>query len=148
MLTPFRWVALIHINARRLFRVGTAVSMVAGALSGPVMQDAFPGLSLGSPIRPSLVIEPSHALVAQLDRASDFESEGREFESLRARHHLGLQIKGFLQFRLRSFAFFRVAKPCRPITMKSVGYRWLPFTPRNTGATRRFLACSSCGRVR
>jgi hypothetical protein len=26
-----------------------------------------------------------HALVAQLDRASDFESEGREFESLRAR---------------------------------------------------------------
>jgi hypothetical protein len=28
------------------------------------------------------------ALVAQLDRASDFESEGREFESLRARHHL------------------------------------------------------------
>ena len=34
------------------------------------------------------------ALVAQLDRASDFESEGREFESLRARHsslvHTGL----------------------------------------------------------
>jgi hypothetical protein len=28
----------------------------------------------------------SQALVAQLDRASDFESEGREFESLRARH--------------------------------------------------------------
>ena len=26
------------------------------------------------------------ALVAQLDRASDFDSEGREFESLRARH--------------------------------------------------------------
>src|SRR5258705_7396867 len=37
------------------------------------------------PVRPSLVIEPTHALVAQLDRASDFESEGREFESLRAR---------------------------------------------------------------
>jgi hypothetical protein len=28
------------------------------------------------------------ALVAQLDRASDFESEGREFESLRARHKI------------------------------------------------------------
>jgi hypothetical protein len=28
------------------------------------------------------------ALVAQLDRASDFESEGREFESLRARQNL------------------------------------------------------------
>src|ERR1700730_1772146 len=38
------------------------------------------------PVRTSLVIEPTHALVAQLDRASDFESEGREFESLRARH--------------------------------------------------------------
>ena len=37
------------------------------------------------PVRPSLVIDPTHALVAQLDRASDFESEGREFESLRAR---------------------------------------------------------------
>ena len=29
---------------------------------------------------------PPNAPVAQLDRASDFESEGREFESLRARH--------------------------------------------------------------
>jgi hypothetical protein len=28
------------------------------------------------------------ALVAQLDRASDFESEGREFESLRARQRI------------------------------------------------------------
>jgi hypothetical protein len=28
----------------------------------------------------------ARALVAQLDRASDFDSEGREFESLRARH--------------------------------------------------------------
>src|SRR5262249_56247956 len=31
------------------------------------------------------IILALHALVAQLDRASDFESEGREFESLRAR---------------------------------------------------------------
>ena len=28
------------------------------------------------------------APLAQLDRASDYESEGREFESLRARHFL------------------------------------------------------------
>jgi hypothetical protein len=28
------------------------------------------------------------ALVAQLDRAPDFESGGREFESLRARHEI------------------------------------------------------------
>ena len=27
-----------------------------------------------------------HALVAQLDRATDYESVGREFESLQARH--------------------------------------------------------------
>ena len=50
---------------------------VAGSLSGP------------------------QAPVAQLDRASDFESEGREFESLRARHsdpahsgHMGAVITG------------------------------------------------------
>ena len=29
------------------------------------------------------------ALVAQLDRALDYESRGREFESSRARHFLG-----------------------------------------------------------
>src|SRR5215467_9366555 len=32
----------------------------------------------------------SFALVAQLDRASDFESEGREFESLRARQKINI----------------------------------------------------------
>jgi hypothetical protein len=39
-------------------------------------------------------LEKTHALVAQLDRASDFESEGREFESLRARQQIGPDIKG------------------------------------------------------
>jgi hypothetical protein len=39
----------------------------------------------------------ANALVAQLDRASDFESEGREFESLRARHAQSLQTKVLLQ---------------------------------------------------
>ena len=39
--------------------------------------------------REAAIVQPSRAaLVAQLDRASDFESEGREFESLRARQHL------------------------------------------------------------
>src|SRR6185436_9932253 len=42
-------------------------------------------LLLASPAEPSLIIGRPHALVAQLDRASDFDSEGREFESLRAR---------------------------------------------------------------
>lgn len=31
-------------------------------------------------------INALHAPVAQLDRASDYESEGRAFESLRVRH--------------------------------------------------------------
>jgi len=39
-------------------------------------------------------LEKTHALVAQLDRASDFESEGREFESLRARQQIRPDIKG------------------------------------------------------
>ena len=33
-----------------------------------------------------LVIRPTLALVAQLDRAVDFESKGRRFESYQARH--------------------------------------------------------------
>jgi hypothetical protein len=39
-----------------------------------------------------LDVEKTNALVAQLDRASDFDSEGREFESLRARQ----QVKSIL----------------------------------------------------
>src|ERR1700722_9325760 len=39
-------------------------------------------------LRGQAAIVPLDALVAQLDRASDFESEGREFESLRARQRL------------------------------------------------------------
>lgn len=31
-------------------------------------------------------VEPPSALVAQLDRVSDYESEGQEFESLRGHH--------------------------------------------------------------
>src|ERR1700733_4851859 len=34
--------------------------------------------------REAAIVRPLHALVAQLDRASDFESEGGEFESLGA----------------------------------------------------------------
>jgi hypothetical protein len=40
-----------------------------------------------------------HALVAQLDRASDYESGGRTFESCRARHKLGRKI-GVLEIML------------------------------------------------
>ena len=36
-------------------------------------------------LSPDSVYNDAQALLAQLDRASDYESEGREFESLRAR---------------------------------------------------------------
>jgi hypothetical protein len=36
-------------------------------------------------LKPAFGVATTNALVAQLDRASDFDSEGREFESLRAR---------------------------------------------------------------
>lgn len=46
-------------------------------------------------VRDASVCGPIHgvirALVAQLDRASDFDSEGRRFESFRARHSSGVQ---------------------------------------------------------
>jgi uncharacterized protein YpiB (UPF0302 family) len=40
-----------------------------------------------------------NALVAQLDRALDYESRGREFESSRARHFLQIFLHGY-QFRV------------------------------------------------
>src|SRR5580658_6793992 len=47
----------------------------------------------------------SDALVAQLDRASAFEAEGREFESLRARHSFSYQIvRTALDRRISRFA--------------------------------------------
>jgi HNH endonuclease len=47
-----------------------------------------------------------------------------------------------LQFHLRSICQFRVARRCEPIREKSTAYKPLPITPRNTGATRRFVFCS------
>jgi hypothetical protein len=43
------------------------------------------------------------------------------------------------QYRLRSVARFRVARRCEPIQGKSAAYKPIPITPRNTGATRRFI---------
>ena len=54
---------------------------VAGRVAAAgLAQGGRPGLLAGWAITPA-----PHALVAQLDRASDFESEGRRFESVRAR---------------------------------------------------------------
>ena len=44
-------------------------------------------------------LQKKYALVAQLDRASDYESEGRGFESLRA-HHKGLAVVAQLVERI------------------------------------------------
>ena len=43
-----------------------------------------------------LTLQTNDALVAQLDRALDYESRGREFESSRARHNLSHS--GFTSF--------------------------------------------------
>src|SRR5215471_16342280 len=51
-----------------------------------------------------------HALVAQLDRASDFDSEGREFESLRARH-FGTSTPEIRRFCARAATSVRSSAP-------------------------------------
>ena len=41
-----------------------------------------------------IVRKVKDALVAQLDRALDYESRGREFESSRARHSQSFKVRG------------------------------------------------------
>ena len=41
-----------------------------------------------------IVRKVKDALVAQLDRALDYESRGREFESSRARHFQSFKVRG------------------------------------------------------
>ncbi len=60
-------------------------SLVDGRVPGGQLRCAAPG-SLLLCVRSSLQRLPSSAPVAQLDRATDYESVGREFESLRAHH--------------------------------------------------------------
>jgi hypothetical protein len=54
------------------------------------------------------------ALVAQLDRASDFESEGREFESLRARQCFRDGTPRTVGKR-RDDSFLRLRPPCKSL---------------------------------
>jgi hypothetical protein len=52
------------------------------------------GIAAGQyPVSPTAEKLAPKAPVAQLDRALDFESRGREFESLRARHDIILNLK-------------------------------------------------------
>jgi hypothetical protein len=57
----------------------------AGWISGRLRISDRPIFQRCAAVR-GMVYDASNAPVAQLDRASGFEPEGREFESLRARH--------------------------------------------------------------
>ena len=93
------------------------------------------------------------ALVAQLDRASDFESEGREFESLRARQ----QNQALLAFLDRlSFPEKHYGKHLGNGGMSAEKARggkrmtWLVSNPRLRGLVDRPLSrlCRCCSRKR
>src|SRR5262249_41223377 len=87
-------------TGRRPITVIRARPPISGRTTGAIPASSFawkrPGNSaIGSPRlffghvpfgKPRFAVFLPQALVAQLDRASDFDSEGREFESLRARH--------------------------------------------------------------
>jgi hypothetical protein len=67
---------------------GANSGLVLTAWRVPKTQNGFGVLAPHVERDDQAAIVPCAALVAQLDRASDFESEGREFESLRARQNL------------------------------------------------------------
>jgi hypothetical protein len=76
-------------------------------------------------------------------RASDFESEGREFEYLRARHHLSLQIKvscGFCFRSLASFVLQSVASRCQHFQLVTERCHSLHATRAQHGASGFVLA--------
>ena len=67
----------------------TEVERIERILSADDMQGRktfTPGIDKAADFIAAVSTSYWHALVAQLDRASDYESEGQEFESLRARH--------------------------------------------------------------
>lgn len=55
-----------------------------------------------------LAVKTAHAPVAQLDRVSDYESEGREFESLPARHRKRISNRVSVLFLLRKKLFILI----------------------------------------
>src|SRR3954451_21359572 len=72
------------VNHAGSWKSGTSCQVFDPALLSVRFRSPGQGTGFQIPARSGA----AQALVAQLDRASDFESEGREFESLRARQHL------------------------------------------------------------
>src|SRR5215470_1583530 len=74
---------------------GGRMPFVARRLTRDHGMDARVAVRSSSGIQTRSSLERPPALVAQLDRAPDFESGGRGFESLRARHEInGLSVRG------------------------------------------------------
>jgi hypothetical protein len=83
---------------------------VPTACARGLLRDLHPVL-VSRPCRQA--IAKPHALVAQPDRASDFESEGREFESLRA-HHTEMSAKNLnpkARFQAQTSAWVTTGSP-------------------------------------
>ena len=114
--------------------VNGAVAQLGERLNG--IQEVRGSIPLGS-------MTPDRAPVAQLDRASDFGSEGREFESLRAHAgSVGYQ-SGQMEQTVNLPAYAYVGSNPTPTTEGAIGER-LPTPPPTPGRTRR-RAVSSVG---
>ena len=79
-----------------------------------------------------------YALVAQLDRVSDYESEGQGFESLQA-HHPYVKPKLKIFFSLGLICYF--CKPCHGLVFAILSFNWLKsincITPKNIYMPRK-----------
>src|SRR5262249_32049563 len=80
--------------------------------------------------------QAKHAPVAQLDRASDYESEGRTFESFRARH---------LRTKPRTFPFLVCLPAMAACKMSLPKMRIAPSTP-SSRACRSYCQCEAARR--
>ena len=87
-----------------------------------------------------------YALVAQLDRVSDYESEGLGFESLRAHHSKSLEISTFQGFSYLFKINFTILPISTCIDLQIVGnYHCLSILIYNVflQKTPRFIFCGS-----
>ena len=84
-----QFVSIVPESLRRKKRFGNRISAARVAQAGTLPDGAFIMVKY---LLFRIVILTRFAPLAQLDRASDYESEGREFESLRARHKTPVKI--------------------------------------------------------
>ena len=86
------------------------IGWVARESSGLHRQSAFTRVRPSSP--GAFLRTPGCAPVAQLDRASDYESEGWRFDSFRARHYPSLKTQAGRRFRPSRACAGRGSKTC------------------------------------